>query len=83
MVNRCDELLPVICGATKMSKDLIDLHVSPTAIERAATALNTYISKSHAQQNEDELLGAREDFIWLVLSTKRMSPEKKVKPHRM
>lgn len=62
---------------------LIDGHVSSQAAERAASALSSYISKLRDQANEDELLGAKEDFVWLVVSVKRMSPEKNMKPHRM
>lgn len=62
---------------------LIGEHVSSQAIERATSALCTYISKRRDQANEDELLGSREDFVWLVVSVKHMSPEKKLKPYRM
>lgn len=76
-----------ICGCLLIPKtsmaSLIDGHVSSQAAERAASALGSYISKVRDQANEDELLGAKEDFVWLVVSVKRMSPEKNMKPHRM
>lgn len=62
---------------------LVDDHVPLQAIEDAASAIVSYISKSRALAEEKELLGAREDFVWLIVSSKRVSPEKKLKPHRM
>jgi ribosome biogenesis protein UTP30 len=62
---------------------LIDDHVAVATVERAVHALITHIRKSESEQNETELLGAKEDYVWLVLATKRMSPEKRLKPHRM
>lgn len=64
-----------------MSK--LDEHVSVAAVEKAVSALLSHVEKTRNDQDESELLGAREDFVWLVVATKRMSPEKKLKPYRM
>lgn len=60
-------------------------NVSRSDAEHAVTALFSYISKNRAQQNDSELLGSKEQSIWLVVSTKQMSlPKPKIgKPHRM
>lgn len=62
---------------------LIDDHVSRKQADLAVTALLDHIKKVHAKRDEKELLGAPEEHIWLVLATKRMHPEKKLKPFKM
>lgn len=62
---------------------LIDDHVSTKQADLAVSALLDYIKKVHAKKDEQELLGATEEHIWLVLATKRMHPEKKLKPFKM
>src|SRR6266852_3192460 len=70
------------CILFSMSQLVAD-HISTAGIERAVTALSSYISNTRAQQDDNELLGWREEFVWLVISTKRMSRAQISKPRRM
>ena len=63
--------------------ELIDSHVSKSQVERAVKALSGYIRKSRAEEDERFLLGAKEDFVWLVVATKKMSPQDSLKPTKM
>ena len=65
------------------STPLIDEHVSSAVVERASSAIHAYISQAHARQDNEDLLGAHEDFVWLVVGVKHMTPGKNLKPHRM
>lgn len=62
---------------------LIDDRVSSKQVSLAVDALLSHINKVHAGKEETELLGATEEHIWIVLATKRMHPEKKLKPFKM
>lgn len=67
-----------------MAKDeLIDAHVSISQCKKAATALLTHAKKVAEKKAESELLPGKEENVWLVLSVKKVSPEKKLKPFRM
>lgn len=63
--------------------ELIDSHVSRDQVERAVKALSSYIRKSRAEEDESRLLGAKEDFVWLVVATKKMFPQNNLKPTKM
>ena len=62
---------------------LIDSHVSTAQAETAVTALSKHIAKASTVSEETEILGPKEEFIWLVVSTKMMPSQQKVKPIRM
>ncbi|EJD50396.1 ribosomal protein L1 [Auricularia subglabra TFB-10046 SS5] len=62
---------------------LIDEHVSRAQCLKALTALHSYASKKQAERDSNELLPSREEHVWLVVGTKVMHPEKKLKPHRI
>ncbi|CAE6390844.1 unnamed protein product [Rhizoctonia solani] len=62
-----------------MSK-LIDSHVSTKQAKLAIDALLKYNEKHQAQKEESELLGAREEVVWLNVAVKKVYPEKKLKP---
>ena len=63
--------------------DLIDYHVSVKQCKRAIKALHTHALKISKAKEEKELLPGKEENIWLVLSVKKTTPEKKLKPHKM
>ncbi|QRW20158.1 ribosomal protein L1p/L10e family [Rhizoctonia solani] len=62
-----------------MSK-LIDSHVSTKQAKLAIDALLKYNEKRQAEKEESELLGAREEVVWLNVGVKKAYPEKKLKP---
>ena len=66
-----------------MTEGLIDSHVSRAQIHTAVQALISHVRKSKSRDDELELLGSREDYVWLVLATKRMHPEQRFKPFKM
>ncbi|KAF9517260.1 hypothetical protein BS47DRAFT_1340013 [Hydnum rufescens UP504] len=63
-----------------MTEGLIDSHVSHAQARAAIQALISHIRKSTSQSEKLELLGPKEDYVWLVLATKRMHPVAKLKP---
>ena len=65
------------------SEELIDSRVSATQCKKAVDALMNHATKLAKQRDENELLGGREENVWLVLTVKRSHPEKKLKPQRM
>ena len=62
---------------------LIDGHVPEAQCKRAVEALLSHATKFEAQKAETELLPGKEQNVWLVVNTKVMHPEKKIKPARM
>ncbi len=67
-----------------MAKDeLIDAHVSLQQCEKAIKALHAHQTKKHAEMQENELLPGKEEYIWLNVTVKRVSPTLKIKPVRM
>ncbi|CAE6442638.1 unnamed protein product [Rhizoctonia solani] len=62
-----------------MSK-LIDSHVSTKQAKLAIDALLKHHEKHQAEKEESELLGAKEEVIWLNVAVKKAYPEKKLKP---
>ena len=61
---------------------LIDGHVYKKQSKSAIEALLKHVHKTQEKQ-EFELLGGKEQHFWLVVATKQMHAEKKLKPHRM
>ncbi|KAF8349414.1 ribosomal protein L1p/L10e family-domain-containing protein, partial [Amanita rubescens] len=67
-----------------MAKDeLIDAHVSLQQCEKAIKALHSYQTKKYAEMQENELLPGKEEYIWLNVTVKRVSPTLKIKPVRI
>ncbi|TBU25524.1 ribosomal protein L1p/L10e family-domain-containing protein [Dichomitus squalens] len=62
---------------------LIDEHVSLQQCKRAVDALLTHATKFEEAKAESELLPGKEQNVWLVVNTKVMHPEKKLKPARI
>ena len=65
-----------------MSK-LIDSHVSTKQAKLAIGALLKHSEKHRAEKEESELLGAKEEVMWLNVAVKKVHPEKKLKPLSM
>ncbi|KAI5122816.1 hypothetical protein M0805_000158 [Coniferiporia weirii] len=63
--------------------ELIDSRVPLTQCKKAVTALVSHATKAAKQSEENELLPEKEENVWLVLSVKRTTPEKKLKPFRI
>ncbi|KAI0739474.1 ribosomal protein L1p/L10e family-domain-containing protein [Daedaleopsis nitida] len=66
-----------------MSRSLIDDHVSTQQCKRALDALLTHAAKHDKQKEETQLLPGKEQNVWLVVNTKVMHPEKKLKPAKI
>ena len=66
-----------------MSDTLIDGHVSTQQCKRAVDALLSHATKHQQEKAETQLLPDKEQNVWLVVNTKVMQPEKKIKPARM
>ena len=64
-------------------KDIIDEHVSVSQSKKAISALLGHATKVAEQKEETELISGKEENIWLVLSVKKTSAEKKLKPSKM
>ncbi len=62
---------------------LLDDHVSKAQCKRAVEALLTHASKFEEAKAETQLFSGKEQNVWLVVNTKVMHPEKKLKPARM
>ena len=62
---------------------LVDGHVSLAQCKKAVGALLAHATKFEAEKAEGELLPGKEQNVWLVVNTKVMHPEKKIKPARM
>jgi ribosome biogenesis protein UTP30 len=65
------------------SNELIDSHVSTKQCKKAINALHSHALKIQAENEEKELLGEKEQNIWLTIGVKKVYPEKKLKPHKM
>ena len=63
--------------------DLIDDHVSSNQCQLAVEALLKHEQHRQEKLQESQLLPGKEQNVWLVLTTKQMHPEKKLKPHKM
>ncbi|KDN43998.1 hypothetical protein RSAG8_05730, partial [Rhizoctonia solani AG-8 WAC10335] len=62
-----------------MSK-LIDSHVSTKQAKLAIDALLKHNKKHQAEKEDSELLGAKEEVVWLNVAVKKAYPEKRLKP---
>lgn len=62
---------------------LIDSHVSVKQAKLAVEALLKHAEKVQAERDETELLGAKEELVWLNVAVKQVHPEKKLKPFSM
>ncbi|KAH8114552.1 ribosomal protein L1 [Phellopilus nigrolimitatus] len=67
----------------KVKTELIDAHISPSQCKKAIIALTEHATKVTKQREENELLPGKEENVWLVLSVKKTTPEKKLKPHKI
>ncbi|OSD02373.1 ribosomal protein L1 [Trametes coccinea BRFM310] len=65
------------------SSQLIDDHVSVQQCKRAVDALISHAAKFEEKKAETQLLAGKEQNVWLVVNTKLMHPEKKIKPARI
>lgn len=59
---------------------LIDSHVSVKQAKLAIDALLKHNEKHQAEKEEKDLLGSREEVVWLGVTVKKVHPEKKLKP---
>lgn len=66
-------------GASK----LIDSHVSSAQCDKAVSALVGHATKIAKRKEEHELLPGKEENLWIVVSVKKVTPEKKLKAHKM
>ncbi|KAI0035213.1 ribosomal protein L1p/L10e family-domain-containing protein, partial [Vararia minispora EC-137] len=62
---------------------LIDEHVSVHQCKKAVDALLSHALKHQEKSKETELLGGKEQHVWLQLTVKRMHPERKLKPYKI
>ncbi|OCH90448.1 ribosomal protein L1 [Obba rivulosa] len=62
---------------------LIDEHVSAQQCKLAVDALLDHAQKVEEKRSENELLPGKEQNVWLVVTTKQMHPEKKLKPAKI
>lgn len=67
----------------KTQDELIDAHVSGNQSKLAVTALLKHALKHKSDQEQNELLPDKEQFVWLTLAVKQVHPEKKLKPFKM
>ena len=65
------------------ANELIDSHVPAEQCEKAVAALLNHATKIAKQKEEHELLPRKEENLWLVVSVKKVAPEKKLKAHKM
>jgi ribosome biogenesis protein UTP30 len=63
--------------------NLIDSHVSLKQTKLAVEALLKHSEKVQAERDETELLGAKDELVWLNVNVKQVHPEKKLKPFSM
>src|SRR5260370_38988998 len=78
-----EESTTISVASFRAMTELIDSHVSRSQVERAVKALSCYVRKSRAEEDEKFLLGAKEDFVWLVVVTRKMFPQDSLKPTKM
>ena len=69
--------------AKKDTPELIDNHVLVPQSQHALDALLKHVRKIQEEKAKTELLAGREQHVWLVLTVKKMQPEKKLKPFKM
>jgi ribosome biogenesis protein UTP30 len=67
----------------KKTDELIDSHVSSNQSKLAVAALLKHALKRKSDQEQNELLPDKEQFVWLTLAVKKVYAEKKLKPFKM
>ena len=67
----------------KPKDELIDSKVSSSQCKLAIDALLKHALKHKSEQEKNELLPGKEQFIWLMLAVKKVHAEKKLKPYKM
>lgn len=77
--SRFSRFTPFVMG----SEELIGDHVSSAQCSKALKALYAYATKKRDERDAGELLPSKDEHVWLVVGTKVMHPEKKLKPRRM
>lgn len=65
------------------SEEIIDFHVCLSQCRKAVEALHSHESKKKKDFEENQILPAKEQHIWLNVTLKKASPTYRVKPHRM
>jgi ribosome biogenesis protein UTP30 len=63
--------------------DLIDSRVSLSQCRKAVEALHSHELKNKEKFEENQILPAKEQHVWLNITVKKISPTAKVKPHKM
>jgi hypothetical protein len=69
--------------AASVADELIDERVSSKQCKLAVDALHQYAEKKAADADEKELLGAKEQHVWLTISVKQISSKRRFKPMKM
>jgi len=65
------------------AEELLDDHVSTAQCKKAVDALLSHELKVQEEKTENDLLGGKEVHVWLVITTKQMHPEGKLKPAKI
>jgi ribosome biogenesis protein UTP30 len=63
--------------------ELLDSRVSVSQCDKAVNALYEYATKAAEKEAETELLGAKEQHIWLNVTVKKIPAEHKLKPVKL
>lgn len=67
-----------------MSKDdLIDAHVSLKQCRQAVEALHAHELKKKEKFEETQLLPGKDQYVWLNVTVKQISPHHRLKPLKM
>ena len=70
-------------AAENANVDLLDSHVCLRQCQLAVEALHKHQLKVEKERQENELLPSKEQFVWLVLTVKKIHPKMKIMPFRM
>ena len=68
--------------ASTSAATVVDGHVSVAQAEKAVKALSAYAVKARAEKEDTELI-VKDENVWLVVATKSINPQKKLKPITM
>jgi ribosome biogenesis protein UTP30 len=68
---------------SKEDEQLIDSKVSSSQTKLAIDALLKHALKHTSEKEQTELLPGKDQFVWLVLTTKKVHAEKKLKPFKL
>ncbi|KAF8505359.1 ribosomal protein L1/ribosomal biogenesis protein, partial [Hysterangium stoloniferum] len=72
-----------ISSNSSKSPTLIDDHVSLEQCKKAVTALLKHVRAEQEKEDETQLLPGKEQHVWLVMTVKRMQPQKNLKPQKI